>query len=75
MAISRLKALVRRMVHDDDTVATIFLVSSQSCVPPELENFITVFDQAPPEEEEISRLIHDHASDYGYDVDEDVAAS
>ena len=73
MAISRLKALVRRMVHDDDTVATIFLVSSQSCVPPELENFITVFDQTPPEEEEISRLIHDHASDYGYDVDEDVA--
>ena len=42
-------------------------------VPPELENFITVFDQPPPEEEEISRLIHDHASDYGYDVDEEVA--
>ena len=73
LAISRLKALVRRMVHDDGTVATIFLVSSQSCVPPELENFITVFDQTPPEEEEISRLIHDHASDYGYDVDEEVA--
>ena len=73
LAISRLKALVRRIVHDDDTVATIFLVSSQSCVPPELEHFITVFDQAPPEEAEISRLIRGHASDYGYDVDEEVA--
>ena len=73
LAISRLKALVRRIVHDDGTVATIFLVSSQSCVPPELEHFITVFDQAPPEEEEISRLIHGHASDYGYDVDEKIA--
>ena len=73
MAISRLKALVRKIVHDDNTTATIFLVSSQSCVPPELENFITVFDQPPPEKEEISQLIHDHAMNYGYDVDEEVA--
>ena len=72
LAITRLKALVRRIVHDDDTVATIFLVSSQSCVPPELESFITVFDQHPPEEEEIKRLIRDHASDYGYAVDKKV---
>ena len=74
--ISLLKALVRRIVHDndnDDTTTTIFLVSSQSCVPPELENFITVFDLPLPEEEEISDLIRDHASYYRYDVDEEVA--
>ena len=74
VVISRLKALVRKIVReDDDTTATIFLVSSQSCVPPELENFITVFNQPPPEEEEILQLVHKHAMDQGYDVDEEVA--
>ena len=73
LAISRLKALVRKIVHDDNTTATIFLVSSQPCVPQELEKFITVFDQLPPEEEEISRIVRDHAMNYGYDVDEEVA--
>ena len=73
VVISRLKALVRKIVRDDDdTTATIFLVSSQSCVPPELENFITVFDQRPPEEEEISQLVYDHAMKNGYGVDEEV---
>ena len=73
VVISRLKALVRKIVRDDDdTTATIFLVSSQSCVPPELENFITVFDLPPPEEEEIAQLVHNHAMDQGYDVDEEV---
>ena len=74
VAISRLKALVRKIVdEDDDTTATIFLVSSQSCVPPELENFITVFDPPPLEEEEISQVVHNHAMKYGYDVKEKVA--
>ena len=73
LAISRLKALVRKIVHDDNTTATIFLVSSQPCVPQELEKFITVFDQLPPEEEDISRIVRDHAMNYGYDVDEEVA--
>ena len=74
LAISRLKALVRKIVHDDNTTATIFLVSSQPCVPQELEKFITVFDQLPPEEEEISGIVRDHAKKYGYDVDEEVAS-
>ena len=73
LVIARLKALVRRIIDDEDTTATIFLVSSQSCVPPELEKFITVFDQSPPEEEEISGLIRNHAKVYRYDMDEEVA--
>ena len=74
LAISRLKALVRKIVDDDDnTTATVFLVSSQRYVPQELEQFITVNDLPPPEEEEISRLVHDHAMEHGYTVDEEVA--
>ena len=73
LAISRLRALVRKIVNDDDTVATIFMVSSQSCVPPELEKFITVFDQGLPDEKEISRIIHDHCTKHEHDVDKSVA--
>ena len=72
LVTTRLKALVRKIIYDEDTTATIFLVSSQSCVPPELEKFITVFDQSPPEKEEISELIRNHANDYRYDIDEEV---
>lgn len=73
-AVSRLRALVRRIVHDDDTVATVFLVSSRAYVAPELEPFITVFDQAPPEEPDIKKLIDDHARVYGYDIDDAVSS-
>ena len=73
VSVARLKTLVRRIVSDDDTTrATIFLVSSQPCVPPELEMFITVFDQPPLEEEEIAQIIRRHAAGYGYSVDEEV---
>ena len=75
VVISRLKALVRKIIRDDDdTRATIFLVSSQACVPPELENFITIFDQPPPEEEEISQLVRNHAMKQGYTLDKEVAS-
>lgn len=72
LAISRLKALVRRIVHDQNTDATIFLVSSQSYVAPELEKFITVFDHAPPEAAEITQIIRDHETKHGHNVDEGV---
>ena len=72
-AVSRLRALVRRIVHDDGTVATVFLVSSKAYVAPELEPFITVFDQAPPEEPDIKELIEDHARAYGYDIEDEVS--
>ena len=73
LAISRLKALVRKIVDDDDnTTATVFLVSSQPYVPQELEQFITVNALPPPEEEEISGIVRDHAMEHGYTVDEEV---
>ena len=59
LVIARLKALAHRIIHNDVS-ATVFLVSSQPCVPPELEKFITVFDQPPPEEDEIERIIRNY---------------
>lgn len=65
IAVARLKALASRIVNDDaTTTATVFLVSSRLRVPPELEIFITVFDLPPPDEDEIARLIRDHAAAY-----------
>ena len=74
LAVTRMKALVAKIVDDDDpTSATVFLVSSQSLVPPELEMFITVFDLPPPEEEEIAEIISHHADTKRYAIDPDVA--
>ena len=72
LAISRLSAIAHRIVHDDNTTATIFLLSSQSCVPPELEKFIRIIELPPPEEEEISRIVHDHTEKHHYHVDKEV---
>ena len=74
LAITRLKALAHRIIHEDSVTATVFLVSSQPCVPPELEKFITVFDQPPPEEDEIKQIIRDYVADYGLSVDEEVTS-
>ena len=74
LAIARLKALAHRIIHEDSGTATVFLVSSQPCVPPELEKLITVFDPPPPEEDEIERIIRDYGADYGLSVDEEVTS-
>lgn len=64
LAVARLKALANKIVyHDpthDPTYATVFLVASQSIVPPEIEKFITIFELPPPAEEDIKSLIHKH---------------
>lgn len=73
LAISRLRMLVSRIVYDNYTKATIFLVSSQAYVAPELAPFITVFDQEPPDEQGVRKLIDDHARAYEYDIKDDVA--
>ena len=71
LSIARLKTLVRKIIHDD-TRATIFLVSSQQCVPPELEMFITVIDQPTPNEEKIGEIIREHAVTNKYSVNDDL---
>jgi len=74
-AIARLKALADRIIRDDEFVATVFLVSSQQLVPPELERFITVFDEELPDEDEIGQIIRYFCKEQQMpDVDEDVAS-
>ncbi|MFI3189379.1 AAA family ATPase [Crenothrix sp. D3] len=59
LVIARLKALANKLLHDSDTNATVILVSSQACIPPELEKFITLFDLPLPDEEKIRAVIND----------------
>ena len=73
VAVARLKALANRIVDDDATTATVFLISSQLLVPPELEKFITVFDPPPPEDDEIERLVRDYIAGYGEELDDGTA--
>ena len=72
LAVARLKALANRIIQDENTYATVFLVSSQPFVPPELEKFITIFDPPPPEGDEIERILHEHAAAYRYPLEEEV---
>jgi ATP-dependent 26S proteasome regulatory subunit len=57
LAAARLKALAQKIMHDEDTTATVIFVSSQACIPPELEKFITLFDLPLPDESTISAVI------------------
>lgn len=79
LAVARLKALANKIVHDDSTYATIFLVASQSnvssIVPPDLEKFITIFEPPPPSEKDIKRLIDQYARQYGRDSVNDRTAA
>ena len=74
VSVARLKALVQKIVNEEDaTSANIFLLSSQAFVPPELEMFITVFDLEPPKEEEIKQIITEHAAVKDYEIDGNIA--
>ncbi|MDP2902388.1 MAG: AAA family ATPase [Methylovulum sp.] len=58
LVITRLKALAHKLLHDDDTNATVLLISSQACIPPELEKFITLFELPLPDEANIRAIIN-----------------
>ena len=74
LAIARLKALADRIIRDD-VAATVFLVSSQLLVAPELERFITVFYEELPDETEIRQIIRCFCKKQQMpDVDEEVAS-
>lgn len=74
VAVARLKALVARNLADNECSVTIFLVSSQAFVPPELEKFITLFDLPLPVEAEIRAEISKYVEAYGLTVADDTLA-
>ena len=74
LVIARLKALANKIVHDDNTTATVFLVSSQPCVPLELEKFITLFELPLPDEEDIKSIVIEYATAFALEVPEQVVA-
>lgn len=58
LVVARLKALAQKILHDAESNATVILVSSQACIPPELEKFITLFDLPLPDESAIKEIIN-----------------
>ena len=71
IAIARLKALISKILMDSETVATIFLVSSQAFIPRELEKFITLFELPLPDEVGIRGLIKEYAKAYEQTISDD----
>ena len=76
LTVTRLKALAEKIVRENGeggVKSTIFCLSSQRLVPPELDRFMTVFEPPPPDEKLIEKIIADHAESLGVDVKEEVA--
>lgn len=71
LAVARLKALTTKILESTEMEVTIILVSSEKCVPRELEKFITLFEMPLPDEAAIQALILEYADAYGVTVDED----
>lgn len=74
LAITRLKMLANKIVHDQATTATVFLVSSQPCVPLELEKFITLFDLPLPDEDGIKGIVNEYAKAYDLKVPDEAVS-
>jgi hypothetical protein len=69
LVIARLKALANKLLHDTVTNATVILISSQACIPPELEKFITLFDLPLPDEDKIRELINSFVAKLDESID------
>src|SRR5574344_151773 len=69
---SYLKRMAENNLYNESYSATIFILSDTVVIPPELENYITVFDIPLPTKEEILTIIHEFIEDLKIEVDEDV---
>jgi ATP-dependent 26S proteasome regulatory subunit len=68
LVVARLKALAQKILHDSDANATVILISSQVCIPPELEKFITLFELPLPDENVIEEIIHQFVENVGEEI-------
>ena len=70
--IALLRRIAERNLYQDDYHTTIFILSEIKVIPPELGNYITVFDIPLPTMEEILRIIHTFIADMEITVSKDV---
>lgn len=70
--IALLKRIAEKALYDEDYYATIFIISEVTVIPPELEDYITVFDIPLPTTSEILNIIHGFIKDMDISVKEDV---
>ncbi len=70
--IALLRQIAERNLYQDDYHTTIFILSEIKVIPPELGNYITVFDIPLPTMEEILRIIHTFIADMEITVSKDV---
>lgn len=70
LAVARLKALTTKILESTEMEVTIILVSSEKCVPRELEKFITLFEVPLPDEAAIRTLVLEYAEAYGVEVED-----
>lgn len=69
--IALLKKIAENNLYNVNYSSTIFILSEITVIPPELENFITVFDIPLPTTHEILSIINDFISDMEITVEED----
>lgn len=70
--IALLKRIAEDNLYREDYHATIFIVSSKTVIPLELENYITVFDIPLPTYPEIMGIIQGFVDDLEIEVDQEI---
>lgn len=70
--ISLLKRIAEDNLYRENYHCTVFIVSTKTVIPIELENYITVFDIPLPTNKEIMNIINEFITDLEISVQEDV---
>ncbi|WP_101909256.1 AAA family ATPase [Marasmitruncus massiliensis] len=70
--IALLKRIAEDNLYRDDYHCTVFIVSSKTVIPLELENYITVFDIPLPTNIEIMAIINDFINDLNIQAPQEV---
>lgn len=69
--IALLKRIAENNLYNESYYTTVFIISEITVIPPELENYITVFDIPLPPTAEIQTIIKEYARDLEIEVDSD----
>lgn len=70
--IALLKRIAEGTLYNEDYFATVFIISEITVIPPELEDYITVFDIPLPTTDEILEIIYDFTKDMGITVKKEI---